>query len=147
MPKMGGLPHPRLTAMRSPHSKWFAYTLLIGAIPMLTRLLVWATDTSNQIEPLASVDLIALGLVLHASAINEIARLPEREREWKTLHIGLAILLTALYGALYTLALLGDNLEGTVDKAAVLSSSLITAGCSMSVSALVLHRLAKRGLK
>lgn len=129
--------------MRFPKSKWFAYTLLIGIIPMLTRLLVWATTTSGHIEPIASADLIALGLVLHTSTINEIARLPSRERDWKTLHIGMAILLIAMYIALYTLSLIGDNLEGIVSRSALLTSSLIVAGCSAYVSALGLNRLAK----
>ncbi|WP_374580240.1 hypothetical protein [Pseudoduganella sp.] len=129
--------------MRFPKSKWFAYTLLIGIIPMLARLLVWATTTSGHIEPIASADLIALGLVLHTSTINEIARLPERRRNWKTLHIGMAILLIAMYGALYTLALIGDNLEGIVSRSALLTSSLIVAGCSAYVSTLALSQLTK----
>lgn len=133
--------------MRFPRSKWFAYTLLIGIIPMLTRLLVWATTNNTLIEPVAAIDLIAFGLVLHASTINEVIRLPERNCEWKTLQIGLAILFVTLYGALYTLALIGDNLEGVVRTKNVLISSLVVAGISTLDSILVLDRLTKRGLK
>lgn len=127
--------------MKFSKSKWFAYTLVVGLIPMLTRLLVWATTDGIQVEPVAAMDLIALGLVLHTSTINEISRLPARECEWKVMQTGLAILLIAIYGALYALAIIGDKVEGVIDDAAVLTSSFIIAGVSTFVSIMLLHRL------
>lgn len=128
-------------------SKWFAYTLLVGLIPVLARLLVWTTAANDLFQPVVATDLIALGLVLHTSCINEIAHLPEREGEWKTLQIGLSITFIAMYGTLYTLAIIGDKVDAAISEKAVLASSFIIANISTFVSLVVLHRLSKRGRK
>ena len=47
--------------MKFSKSKWFAYTLLVGLIPVLTRLLVWFVAATNQVEPIVATDLIMFG--------------------------------------------------------------------------------------
>lgn len=50
--------------MISSNNKWLIQTLLVGLIPILTRLLMWATTTTGQVHPLAASDFITLGLVV-----------------------------------------------------------------------------------
>lgn len=97
--------------MKFSKSRWFTYTLLVGLIPVLTRLLVWFVSTTDQIEPIAAIDLVTFGLVLTASVINEVEHLPAKEHEWESIQNGLAIASITLYGALYAMAVFGVKLK------------------------------------
>ncbi len=61
--------------MISPNNKRLIHTLLVGLIPVLTRLLSWATTAPGAVDPLATSDFTALGLVVHVSILNETAHM------------------------------------------------------------------------
>jgi hypothetical protein len=44
--------------MISTNNKWLIHTLLVGLIPILTRLLSWAVTASGAVEPLATSDTV-----------------------------------------------------------------------------------------
>lgn len=65
--------------MISSNNKWLIHTLLVGLIPVLTRLMAWAGTATGKVDPLAAADFIALGLVVHVSILNEMEHLLIRE--------------------------------------------------------------------
>ena len=58
--------------MKSSKSKWFVYTVLVGLIPIASRLLIWVTSKAGTVPAFAPQDFVAFGLVLHITAINEL---------------------------------------------------------------------------
>lgn len=126
--------------MKLAPSKWLAYTFLVGLIPMLTRLLSWAVTSQGSLAPFATQDLVAFGLVLHASIINEIEHIQARDKDWKTIQNGTTILFVALYGALYTLSMIGEKISGLVDADYILYvSGLLAVGSALLCQATFHH--------
>lgn len=124
-------------------SKWLTYTFLVGLIPVLTRLLAWITTTSGSIIPFAATDFVVFGLVLHISVINEIERLPEKERDWKTIQNGTSLIFVTLYSALYALTIIGERNGNLIDTEVMLRSCIVFACVSSLLSFSVFHRLSK----
>ena len=58
--------------MENKKIKWLIYTVLVGLIPILSRLLIWLVTKEGTVEMLNASDFVAFGLVLHISNINEI---------------------------------------------------------------------------
>lgn len=133
--------------MKFSKSKWFAYTLLVGLIPVLIRLLVWFVAATNSVERFTAIDLITFGLVLNASVINEVEHLPAKDREWKSTQNGLAIASITIYGALYALAIFGDKVDGIVDRESILKAAIFLASMSTLIAVVNLHHLVKRSAK
>jgi hypothetical protein len=129
--------------MKFSKSKWLAYTFLVGLIPVLTRLLTWITTTTGAVSPLAAADLVAFGLVLHISVINELEHLPARERDWKTIQNGTSLIFITLYSALYAVTIIGEKSTNLIDTTVMLRSSMVFAAISSLLSLSVFHRLSK----
>ena len=91
-------------------TKWLVYTVLVGIIPLLCRLLVSLVSAEeDSIELLASSDFVVFGLVLHISIINEIEHLSDFNQSWKTMQNGFSLAFVAFYGVLYALTLFNGN--------------------------------------
>ena len=58
--------------MENKKVKWLIYTVLVGLIPMLSRLLVLTVTQPGVVSLIEASDFIAFGLILHISNINEI---------------------------------------------------------------------------
>lgn len=129
--------------MKFSKSKWLAYTFLVGLIPVLTRLLTWATTTTGAVSPLAAPDFVAFGLVLHISVINELEHLPAKEKDWKTIQNGTSLIFITLYSALYALTIIGEKSANLIDAAVMLRSSMVFAAVSSLLSLSAFHRLSK----
>lgn len=130
--------------MTTSKSKWLAYTLLVGVIPMVTRLLVWITTTPGKVSALNAQDFLILGLVLHASLINELEHIPLKDWDWKTLQNGSSLFFIALYSALFATTIIGERNPDLIDTSVMLSISIVVAVWSMVLGFSVFHRLAKR---
>ena len=116
---------------------WLVYTCLVGLIPVIARLALWAVSVTD-VEPLAISDLVAFGLVLHSANINEVSRLKAADSRWISVQNGLSILFLILYGLiLFTTILPTDKL----DSEALLFSTIGLAIVSFVLSLTVLHRL------
>lgn len=122
-------------------SKWLAYTLLVGLIPLLTRLLAWTTTAAGKVGAVAAPDFLAFGLVLHISIINELEHLPAKQREWKTIQNGTSLIFIALYSALYALTIIGERSANLIDADLMLTGSGVLALISTLLSWSVFHRL------
>ena len=120
--------------------KWLVYTVLVGLIPIICRMIVWLVTKSGTVELLASSDFVALGLVLHISIINEMEHVSSEEQDWKTILNGVSILFIVAYGVLFAITLLGDKL---VDNSAMTKSAIIIAAISLAISYAVFDRISK----
>lgn len=124
-------------------SKWLAYTFLVGLIPVLTRFITWLTTTPGSTNPLTASDFVAFGLVLHISVINEIERIPAKEKEWKTIQNGTSILFVTIYSAIYALTIIGEKNGSLIDTNAMLNSCITLSLVSSLISYSVFDRLSK----
>ena len=110
--------------MISPNNKWLIHTLLVGLIPVLTRLLSWATTMADTVAPLATADFITLGLVMHISILNETAHMQTLHDASKILLNSISTVFIATYGALYAVATIGEHNAELINVSAVLTGSI-----------------------
>lgn len=114
--------------------KWLIYTVLVGLIPILSRLIVWVATKEGVVDGLSPSDFIAFGLILHISNINEIEHFTHAERQWKTIQNGVSIAFIAFYSVLFCLTLIGESVIniGAITALAV-TLSLVSFFASYSV--------------
>lgn len=127
--------------MNNPKSKWLAYTVLVGLIPILSRLLVWAISSENVVPAFSAADFVAFGLVLHISNINELEHISSQNKSWKTLQNGISVIFIALYSVVFAVLLLAENSPKLIDPKSLLYCVIALATTSMLLSLSVLHRL------
>ena len=120
--------------------KWLIYTVLVGLIPILSRLIVWIVTKEGSVDLLSSSDFIVFGLVLHISNINEIENFYEAEREWKTLQNGISIVFIAFYSVLFSLTLVGKTI---VNTQAIMICAIVLSVVSFLISYSVYDRISK----
>jgi len=127
--------------MKYTKSKWLAYTVLVGLIPILSRLLVWVIASSDVVLPFAATDFVAFGLVLHISNINELEHISSQSKPWKTVQNGVSVIFIALYSVLFAVLLLAEKNPKLIDANALLICVTILAGTSLVLSLSIFHRL------
>lgn len=127
--------------MKNPKSKWLAYTVLVGLIPILSRLLVWSIASEGAVPALSPADFVAFGLVLHISNINELEHAPAQNKSWKTLQNGISVIFIALYSVIFAVLLLAEKSPKLIDPKSLLYCVVALATTSMLLSLSVLHRL------
>jgi hypothetical protein len=120
--------------------KWLIYTVLVGLIPILSRLIVWIVTKEGSVNLLSPSDFVAFGLVLHISNINEIEHFSGVEREWKTAQNGISIAFIAFYSVLFALTLIGENI---VDVTAITICTIVLSTVSFLISYSVYNRISK----
>lgn len=126
--------------MENKKIKWLIYTVLVGFIPIISRLLAWSVTKDGLIEMLSPADFIVFGLVLHISNINEIEHFSEMEHDWKTIYNGLSIAFIAFYSVLLTISLItGDSVN--INSLTYCSISLSTVSFMLSYS--IYYKLSK----
>ncbi|WP_353402106.1 hypothetical protein [Duganella hordei] len=133
--------------MASSKSKWLAYTVIVGLIPLLTRLLAWTVTAPGMVGPLMASDFITLGLVLHISIVNEVEHATLRAADLKTISNGTSLLFITSYGALYAIAIIGERNPRFVDTSLMLSISVGLAATSFLLGLKVYQRLSHRNSK
>jgi hypothetical protein len=126
--------------MRNKKIKWLIYTVLVGLIPILLRLIVWTVTKEGTVNLLSPSDFIGFGLVLHISNINEIEHFSSVEREWKTIQNGISIAFIAFYSVLFSLTLIGENI---VDVTAITICTIVLSVVSFLISYSVYDRISK----
>ncbi|MBN5142305.1 hypothetical protein JY471_07195 [Stenotrophomonas maltophilia] len=126
--------------MKGKKVKWLIYTVLVGLIPVLSRLMVWSVTSPGSVALISSSDFVAFGLVLHISNINEIEHFSGVDREWKTIQNGTSIAFIALYSVLFALTIIGG---GLIDGAAMNVCTLILSMVSFLISYSVYDRISR----
>ena len=82
--------------MDAHRTSWLINTCLLGLLPAMARLVVWRIYNGG-VEPFATSDFVAFGLVLHSSNINEVNRISGSDESWKIVHNGLSIIFIVIY--------------------------------------------------
>jgi len=127
--------------MKNPKSKWLAYTVLVGLIPILSRLLVWSIASNEVVLPFAATDFVAFGLVLHISNINELEHVSSQSKPWKTVQNGVSVIFIALYSVLFAVLLLAEKNPNLINDSALLTCVAVLAATSLVLSLSIFHRL------
>lgn len=126
--------------MGSKKIKWLIYTVLVGLIPILSRLIVWLVTKEGSVNLFSPSDFVAFGLVLHISNINEIEHFSGIQKEWKTAQNGISIAFIAFYSVLFALTLIGENI---VDVNAITICTMVLSVVSFLISYSVYDRISK----
>jgi hypothetical protein len=92
--------------------KWFIYTVIIGLLPLMIRLFLYAVLNGLELSYVINeVDLVTFGLVLHISNINELEDKVNMDKVWKTTAIGISVIMLVLYSALLSIGYLSDAVD------------------------------------
>ena len=127
--------------MENKKIKWLIYTVLVGLIPIISRMLVWGVTQAGTVSILAASDFIAFGLILHISNINEIEHLSDDDKSWKTTQNGTSILFIALYSVLFSLIMLSEGIPDFIDTQVIKACVIVLAVISFLISFTVFHRI------
>jgi hypothetical protein len=127
--------------MENKKIKWLIYTVLVGLIPILARLMVWGVTQTGIVSILATSDFIAFGLILHISNINEIEHITDDNKSWKTAQNGTSILFIALYSILFSLVMLGEGIPTLINSRPIMICTIFLATVSFMISFSVFHRI------
>ena len=109
---------------------WLVYTCLLGLIPAIARLFVWAMS-DRGVDPFAISDLVAFGLVLHSANINEVNRVARSDTNWKTVHNGVSILFLVLYALLLFTTIASPT---NLNRSSLLYTTLLLSAVSFALS-------------
>lgn len=129
--------------MENKKTKWLIYTVLVGLIPILSRIFVWSVTESGVVSLIMSSDFIAFGLILHISNINEIEHLADDEKSWKTVQNGVSIAFIAFYSVLFALIMISEGIPSFIDIEAIKNCAVGLAVISFLISFSVFHRISK----
>ena len=121
--------------------KWLMYTVLVGLIPVLLRMLIWVISQNPTMSMLNAADFIVFGLILHISNINEIEHLNENEKAWKTFQIGTSIAFITFYSVLFASYLLGESNPGLVKSEYIKYIAISLSAASFLISFSVYNRI------
>ena len=123
--------------------KWLIYTVLVGLIPILSRIFVWSVTESGVVSLIMASDFIAFGLILHISNINEIEHLTDDEKSWKTVQNGTSIAFIAFYSVLFALIMISEGIPSFIDIEAIKNCAVGLAVISFLISFSAFHRISK----
>lgn len=129
--------------MENKKTKWLIYTVLVGLIPILSRIFVWSVTESGVVSLIMASDFIAFGLILHISNINEIEHLADDEKSWKTVQNGVSITFIAFYSVLFALIMISEGIPNFIDIEAIKNCAVGLAVISFLISFSVFHRISK----
>ena len=121
--------------------KWLMYTVLVGLIPAIFRLLVWAISRDHSMGLFSAADFVVFGLILHISNINEIEHFNDSHKSWKTIQNGISILFIAVYGLLFATYLLGESNPDLIQTDVVRYIAICLSVVSFALSFSVYNRL------
>ena len=124
--------------------KWLMYTVVIGLIPVLLRMLIWSILQNRTMDLLNASDFVAFGLILHISNINQIEHFNESDKSWKTVQIVLSIVFILFYGVLFACSLLGQSNPGLINIRSITYFSIGFSVVSFLISFVVYDRVSKR---
>lgn len=129
--------------MGNKKTTWLIYTVLVGLIPIIARVLVWGMTNAGAVSYFSASDFIAFGLVLHISNINEVEHTDSSHKAWKTTQNGISILFITLYSILFALIMLNDGIPGLLDMNTLGICVFVLAWISFAISFSVYDRISK----
>lgn len=123
--------------------KWYIYTVLVGLIPFIARLLVCIISNKINLSTLKSpIDFITLGLVVGITNINELENRNNVDGKWKTTCIGGSLMSIIVYTILIVGCIINEN-KYIFDNDSIFRLSLLLAFASIYFSYSIFNRLTK----
>lgn len=123
-------------------TKWLIYTVLLGAIPIFTRLLIRSLATSEtSMAWVNEADVIGFGLILAITNISGLEHNMQINERAKTTNIGLSLLLIVLLTALFAASSFQDLHAGALDIGKIRLASIILASACLIYSYAIWDRL------
>lgn len=127
--------------MENKKAKWLTYTVLVGLIPIISRMFVWLVTQSDTVNLFVASDFIAFGLILHISNINEIEHIKKGNKSWKTIQNGISIVFIAVYSVFFALIMVSEGVPSFIDLKLVTICTASLAFISFLLSFSVFHRI------
>ena len=119
------------------------YTVLVGLIPAIARLLMWLISPNQGIDMLNAVDFIIFGLVLHISNINELEHFNARGKSWKTIYNGVSVFFIAVYSILFAYHIFGESNPGSINNENLKYIAVVLGIASLVISLSVYNETSK----
>ena len=122
---------------------WLVYTVVIGLIPVLSRLLLWFISHNRNIDILNTADFVVFGLILHISNINALEHFNDGHKTWKTIQNGTSTVFIVLYGVLFAAYLLDQTNPGLIDQESIRYATMALSFVSFLLSLAAYDRMSK----
>ena len=121
-------------------TKWLIYTVLIGILPFLIRLILFVVIKNKAVVFLMNEsDFIILGLVLNLTNLNELEG--ENKSSWKTKMTGVSAIQIAVYAGILALSYITELNNEIINEDILFWCSLILALVSFLLSYSIYDRL------
>jgi len=79
-------------------AKWLIYTVLVGMLPIIFRILIYMIMKEKKIALIMhESDFVAFGLILHITNLNELEHIKIDDKSWKTIQNGISIIFISGY--------------------------------------------------
>lgn len=127
--------------MKPTESKWLAYTVIVGLIPIMARLLTWVVTSTGRVTPFTAQDFVAFGLVLHISVVNELEHASIKGASMKNILNSISLLFITLYGALCALNVVAEHDPGLINPTLMFFISISFTAASMALGIVAFYYL------
>ena len=102
-------------------TKWVIYTVVLGLVPILSRLLI-ALLARSHVSPVEASDVVGFGFVLAITNIGGLEHATNVQPEWKTQSIGISLIVVAMLSIVYVASCLSPDL---FDRSKTLCSAIV----------------------
>lgn len=123
--------------------KWLVYTVLVGLIPIISRMLIWVVLKATTIQIFNTTDFVTFGLVLNISNINEIEHVNEVDKKWKTIQNGISLSFISFFMVLFSVYIISESVPNLVNDQALRTMSMIMSAVSLLLSISVYDRISR----
>lgn len=121
--------------------KWLVYTVAMGLIPALARLLISFVSLNSNVSVVNALDFVMFGLVLHTANINAVEHFNDLKKTWKTIQNGTSLIFIIAYSLLFACYLFGQSNSGTFNLDAITYIVMVLAVLSFLLSFSIYHRI------
>ena len=123
-------------------TKWLIYTVLIGLLPFIIRLLLYLVIKDRSLDFLMNEsDFIILGLVLNLTNLNELEN--QSRGQWKSVMIGSSAIQIAIYAGILALSYVTELNNQLIEESTLFWCALILSLGSFLLSFSIYDRLTK----
>lgn len=129
--------------MKDRKIKWLAYTVLVGMVPVISRILIYLVLRNPSISIFNTSDFVTFGLVLNISNINEIEHLNKLDKSWRTLQNGIALAFISFFMVLFSVYIVGESAPSLVNINAIKIMAMVLSLVSLVLSISVYDRVSK----
>lgn len=105
---------------------WLIFTVLIGLLPIIARLITVNMFTLKDVVCISPVDIIIFGIVLHVSILNELNNL-QKDNEWRLIATGISTIFIIGYVLLLSAAIASESKNLSINLKLLFNSAVALA--------------------